>query len=55
MSERQDDTTEGAPGSRPARPDERGRYYDDDATGYEIYRPEEDEDAGEDGPAGEGE
>ena len=44
MNERRDDTTKtGAEkpeaGARPAP----GRYYYDDATGYETYRPEEDE------------
>ena len=41
MNERRDDTTKPEAESRPAR-DERGRYYYDDATGYETYRPEED-------------
>ncbi len=48
MSERTDDTTEGAAGSRPEREGEPGSYYYDDGTGYEVYRPEEDEDAPED-------
>ena len=39
MNERRDDTTKPGDESRPAR----GRYYYDDATGYETYRPEEDE------------
>ena len=48
MNERRDDTTKpGAEkpeaGPRPAP----GRYYYDDATGYETYRPEEDD--GEEG------
>ena len=42
MNERRDDTTKPEAESRPAR-GERGRYYYDDATGYETYRPEEDE------------
>jgi len=42
VNERRDDTTKPGGESRPAR-DERGRYYYDDATGYETYRPEEDE------------
>ena len=41
MNERRDDTTIPGGDSRPAC--ERGRYYYDDATGYETYRPEEDE------------
>jgi len=45
VNERRDDTTKRGDESRPAG--ERGRYYYDDATGYETYRPEEDE---EDGP-----
>ena len=52
MSERTDDTTEGAAGSRRERERAPGSYYYDDATGYEVYRPEEDEDepAGDEGP-----
>ena len=50
MNERRDDTTKPAGESRPARAP--GRYYYDDATGYETYEPEEDE-REEDGPAGE--
>ncbi|HVF55274.1 MAG TPA: hypothetical protein VM934_03940 [Pyrinomonadaceae bacterium] len=44
MRERpRDDTTESAAGSRRER--EKPGYYDDDATGYEVYEPtEEDED-----------
>lgn len=38
MNERRDDTTKPEAESRPAP----GRYYYDDATGYETYRPEED-------------
>lgn len=45
MSERTDDTTEGAAGSRPERERAPGSYYYDDATGYEVYLPEEGEDA----------
>ncbi len=49
MNERRDDTTKpGAEkpetGSRPAP----GRYYYDDATGYETYRPDTEEDEPED-------
>ncbi len=40
MNERRDDTTKPEAESRPAPGD--GRYYYDDATGYETYRPEED-------------
>ena len=49
MNERRDDTTKPAEESRPAP--ERGRYYYDDATGYETYRPEEDEEESGDEPA----
>jgi hypothetical protein len=41
VNERRDDTTKPEAESRPERA--RGRYYYDDATGYETYRPEEDE------------
>ena len=41
VNERRDDTTKPEAESRPARAP--GRYYYDDATGYEIYRPEDDE------------
>jgi hypothetical protein len=44
VTERRDDTTNGAAESRPAR--EPGGYYYDDATGYETYTPEDE--AGED-------
>ena len=44
MNERRDDTTKPEAESRPAR-EQPGRYYYDDATGYETYRPGEDEDA----------
>jgi len=48
VNERRDDTTKPGDESRPAG--ERGRYYYDDATGYETYRPGEDEEEGpEDG------
>ena len=46
MTERRDDTTNGAAESRPPR-EPRGYYYDD-ATGYETYTPEDDEDERED-------
>jgi hypothetical protein len=39
VTERRDDTTKPGGESRPAR--EHGRYYYDDATGYEPYDPEE--------------
>ena len=45
MNERRDDTTKPADESRPARPP--GGYYYDDATGYEVYSPEEEEDGAE--------
>ena len=44
MNERRDDTTKPGDESRPAPG--AGRYYYDDATGYEPYAPE-DEDEGE--------
>ena len=40
VNERRDDTTKRESESRPAR----RSYYYDDATGYEIYKTEEDED-----------
>lgn len=46
MTERRDDTTNEGTESRPAR--KRPSYYYDDATGYETYTPEEDEDERED-------
>lgn len=53
MTERRDDTTKPEAESPPAPGD--GRYYYDDATGYEIYTPEEDEGEGdEDGGAARG-
>ena len=54
MTERRDDTTQPADESRPAEGD--GRYYYDDATGYEPYRPEDDDEESEDEkrPADEG-
>ena len=50
MTERRDDTTKPRDESRPApRP---GGYYYDDATGYEPYSPEdEEEEPDEDEPA----
>ena len=48
MNERRNDTTKPDEESRPAR----GRYYDDDATGYETYRPGEDEEAEPEGEPG---
>jgi hypothetical protein len=49
VNERRDDTTKPEAESRPAP--RAGRYYYDDATGYETYRPEEepDEDSGREG------
>jgi len=41
VNERRDDTTKPGDESRPEGG--RGRYYYDDATGYETYRPGEDE------------
>lgn len=44
VNERRDDTTKPETESRPAP----GGYYDDDATGYEVFDPEsEEEEAGE--------
>jgi hypothetical protein len=45
VTERRDDTTNGGAESRPAR--EPGRYYYDDATGYETYTPGDDEEEAE--------
>jgi hypothetical protein len=47
VNERRDDTTKPEAESRPARAP--GRYYYDDATGYETYTPEEDEGAEDEG------
>ena len=53
MNERRDDTTKPDAESRPAPG--AGRYYYDDATGYEIYSPEaEDEEEPEDEGAAHG-
>lgn len=51
MNERRDDTTKPEAESRPARA-EHGRYYYDDATGYETYRPEDEEEEPLDGEPG---
>jgi len=51
VNERRDDTTKPGDESRPEPGRGRGRYYYDDATGYETYRPAEDE---ADEPADEG-
>lgn len=52
MNERRDDTTKPAGESRPTRAP--GGYYYDDATGYEIYRPDDEDDGVRDeSPAGE--
>ena len=52
MNERRDDTTKPEAESPPAPG--AGRYYYDDATGYETYRPDDEEGGPEDGePAGE--
>ena len=48
MSEHRDDTTErDAPSPARSEP-EPGRYYYDDATGYELYDPSKDDDGEED-------
>ncbi|HLM56969.1 MAG TPA: hypothetical protein VK422_12700 [Pyrinomonadaceae bacterium] len=49
MSERRDDVTTTEPEARPDR--EPGSYYYDDATGYEIYSPEGEDDEEDAGPA----
>ncbi|MDQ3804841.1 MAG: hypothetical protein M3416_13555 [Acidobacteriota bacterium] len=49
MNERRDDTTEPGPESRRAP----GSYYYDDATGYERFDPEADEEEGDGQEAGE--
>ncbi|MDT5271401.1 MAG: hypothetical protein QOH49_3626 [Acidobacteriota bacterium] len=46
VNERRDDTTKPEAESRPVPG--AGRYYYDDATGYEPYRPEEEEEEPED-------
>jgi hypothetical protein len=49
VTERRDDTTNEGAESRPAREPRRSYYYDD-ATGYETYTPEdEDEDEKDEG------
>ena len=48
MNERWDDTT----GAAPESPRAPGSYYYDDATGYEVFDPEADEEK-EDAPGGE--
>ena len=45
VTERRDDTTKPGGESRPAKGG--GRYYYDDATGYETYRPEDEADGEE--------
>ena len=53
MNERRDDTTKPDGESRPA--EGAGRYYYDDATGYETYRPEDEEEGEpEEEPGGDG-
>jgi len=53
VNERRDDTTKPEAESRPAPA--AGRYYYDDATGYETYRPEDEEgEPGDDEPGREG-
>lgn len=49
MSEQRDNTTEHEEPSPKERDPQTGSYYYDDATGYEVYDPEQDdEDEGED-------
>jgi len=50
VNERRDDTTKPEAESRPAP--RAGRYYYDDATGYETYRPEDEEGEPEDDEPG---
>lgn len=45
MNEQQDDTTDGGAPSRTEHPS--GKYYYDDATGYEIYDPSKDDEEDE--------
>lgn len=45
MSQREPDDTP-KPADPPTRERERGSYYYDDATGYEIYKPEDEDEAG---------
>ena len=47
MSERRDDTTERDEPSRKERERQPESYYYDDATGYEIYDPSQDDDEDE--------
>ena len=47
MSERRDDTTEQDEASRAERERQPGKYYYDDATGYEIYDPAQDDEEDE--------
>jgi hypothetical protein len=49
VNERRDDTTK--PGDESPPVPGAGRYYYDDATGYETYRPEEEEEAAPEGDA----
>jgi hypothetical protein len=51
VNERRDDTTKPGDESRPAPG--AGRYYYDDATGYETYRPGDEEEEPEDEPRAE--
>ena len=44
MSQRRDDTTDAPERARARRERAPGDYYYDDATGYEIYDPAQDED-----------
>ena len=52
MNERRDDTTKPEAESRPEGRAP-GRYYYDDATGYETYRPDAEDDAGDEEGDGE--
>ena len=50
MNERRDDTTK--PETESPRARKPGSYYYDDATGYEIYKPEAEDERGEDEDVG---
>jgi hypothetical protein len=55
MSEPQDDTTDGgAPSPTRSPPQPRHSYYDDDATGYEVYDPSKDDEDDEEETDGNG-
>jgi hypothetical protein len=51
MSEQRDDTTDKGAPSRTERPS--GKYYYDDATGYEVYDPSQDDESDDEEQDGE--